>query len=288
VPREKLPEMASVTVACCQAPLAVGDPDGNRATLARMVREAAGRGARIVVLPELAVSGYAFVDRDEAWALSEPLDGPTVSAWRALAAEHDLILVGGLCERADGELHNSAVMVDAGGVRTVYRKAHLWDRERLLFRAGDAAPEVVDTPFGRLAMVVCYDLQFPEWIRLPALAGAELLCAPVNWPAEPRPPGERPSEVVRVQASASVNRIFVAACDRAGAERGVGWVGGSVIVDPAGWPLAGPLSAPDTGCIVAACRLEEARDKRISPRNDVHTDRRPELYDGVAAAGRTP
>jgi predicted amidohydrolase len=280
-----LSPMTAVHVACCQAHLAVGDPEGNRARLEALANDAAGRGARIVVLPELAASGYAFADRDEAWVLSEPLDGPTVSGWLALAAEHHLIVVGGICERAGAELYNSAVMVDAGGVRTVYRKAHLWDRERVIFRAGDSAPEVVDTALGRLAVMVCYDLEFPEWVRLPALAGAELLCAPVNWPALPRPTGERSAEVIRVQAGAAVNRMFIAACDRTGAEREVEWVGGSVIVDPDGWPLAGPLSAPDSGCIVAECRLEAARDKRISARNDVHADRRAELYGRVADWG---
>ena len=95
------------------------------------------------------------------------------------------------------------------------------------------------TKFGRIGMLICYDLEIPEWVRMPALDGAQLLCAPVNWPAFPRPDGERPAEVVRVQADAAVNRMFIAACDRTGQERGVDWVGGSVIVDADGWPLAG-------------------------------------------------
>jgi 5-aminopentanamidase len=280
--------VSGVRVACCQAAVAVGDPDANRAALGRLLREAARGGAQIAVLPELAASGYAFADRDEAWSLSEPLDGPTVTAWQEVAAEHGMVVVGGLCERADGELHNSAVLVDGGGVRAVYRKAHLWDAESLVFAPGSAPPPVVDTAVGRVAMVVCYDLEFPEWIRLPALAGAELLCAPVNWPAGPAPAGERAAEVVRVQADAAVNRMFVAACDRVGAERGVDWVGGSVIVDPDGWPLAGPLASPATGCIVADCRLADAREKRISPRNDVHADRRPELYGAILGRSRAP
>ncbi|HKH17601.1 MAG TPA: nitrilase family protein [Solirubrobacteraceae bacterium] len=277
--------MSGIAVACCQARLAFGDPAGNRAALDRLLREAARRGARIVVLPELAASGYRFADRDEAWQLAEPLDGPTVTGWHAVAADEDVIVVGGLCERAGGELHNSAVLVDAGGVRAVYRKAHLWDGESLTFGAGDAAPPVVDTVFGRVAVVICYDLEFPEWIRLPALAGAQLLCAPVNWPSTPRPARERPAEVVRVQADAAVNRMFIAACDRVGAERGTDWIGGSVIVDPDGWPLAGPLSAPAAGCILADCRLEDARDKRTGPRNDVHADRRPGLYRAILETG---
>lgn len=86
---------------------------------------------------------------------------------------------------------------------------------------------------------------------------------------------------MRAQAAASVNRMFVAACDRVGAERGVDWVGGSVIVDADGWPLAGPT--PDAGelPLSAECRLGEALDKAISDRNDVFADRRTDLYDSI-------
>jgi hypothetical protein len=75
--------------------------------------------------------------------------------------------------------------VDPGGLRGVYRKAHLWDKERLWFSSGSTVPPVIPTLFGRIAVLICYDLEFPEWVRLPALDGAQLLCAPVNWPAFP-------------------------------------------------------------------------------------------------------
>jgi predicted amidohydrolase len=270
-------------VACCQLAPRVGDPERNRAAGCAAITAAADAGARVVVLPELAVSGYVFADADEARALAEPVDGPTVAAWAALARERELVVVGGLCERDGDTLRNSAVLVDAGGVRAVYRKAHLWDREDLVFAAGSDAPPVVATAVGRIGIVVCYDLEFPEWIRLPALDGADLLCAPVNWPAAPRPAGERPSEVVRVQAAAATNRMFIAACDRTGAERGVEWVGGSVIVDADGFPLAGPAGPQEATTLIARCRLGDARDKRLGERNDVLADRRPELYGALTA-----
>jgi predicted amidohydrolase len=137
---------------------------------------------------------------------------------------------------------------------------------------------VVPTEHGRIAVMICYDLEFPEWVRLPALGGAQLLAAPVNWPAYPRPDGERAAEVVRVQADAGVNRMFVAACDRAGAERGADWVGGSVIVDPDGFPLAEAAPGAGADTITAGCRLGEALDKGVSKLSDIHADRRPELY----------
>jgi predicted amidohydrolase len=126
--------------------------------------------------------------------------------------------------------------------------------------------------------MVCYDLEFPEWVRVAALAGADLLCAPTNWPREPRPSDERPAEVVRVQAGASSNRMFIAVCDRCGGERGVEWTSGTAIVGPDGFPLAGPVCADEPTTIMARCDLARARDKRTSERNDVFADRRPELY----------
>jgi predicted amidohydrolase len=273
-----------VLVACCQLAPRIGEPDFNRALAQAAVLDAAQRGAQIVVLPELVNSGYVFEGPDEARGLAEPLDGETVGGWAALARELDLVIVGGVCE-LDGDtgaLRNTAVVVDPGGLRAAYRKAHLWDRESHVFEPGDRPPAVIDTLHGRIAVVVCYDLEFPEWMRLPALADAELVCAPVNWPREPKPPGERPQEVVRVQASASVNRMFIAVADRVGRERGVDWVGASVIVDPGGYPLAGPAGDEETVTVLARCRLADAREKRISEHNDVIADRRPELYGPVA------
>ncbi|MEY9940421.1 putative amidohydrolase [Streptacidiphilus sp. MAP5-52] len=267
-------------VACCQLAPVMGESAANRAATLAAIESAAEAGARIVVLPELPVSGYVFADPAEALALAEPVDGPSVTAWAEAAARHDVVVVGGLCEAApDGTLRNSAVLLDRSGLRAVYRKVHLWDAEKLFFTPGNAAPPVVDTPHGRIGVMVCYDLEFPEWVRKPALAGAELLCAPVNWPAEPRPEGEHPGEVVRVQADAMVNRLPIAVADRAGHERGVDWTGGSVIVDADGWPLVLASEGTDaTQILIADVDLTASRDKRISARNDVHADRRPWLY----------
>ncbi|HJS93872.1 MAG TPA: nitrilase-related carbon-nitrogen hydrolase [Solirubrobacteraceae bacterium] len=271
--------MSEVIVACCQLEPRIGELQPNRARARAAIVDAAARGARIVVLPELAVSGYVFADVAEARACAEPLDGgPTVGEWTALAREHDLVIVGGVCEDDGSVLRNTSVIVDRTGVRAAYRKAHLWDRESLFFESGAGRPPVVETEHGRIGTMVCYDLEFPEWVRVAALAGADLLCVPTNWPREPRPATERPAEVVRVQAGASSNRMFIAACDRCGTERGVEWVSGTAIVCPDGFPLAGPVCADEPTTIVARCALQQARDKRTSERNDVFADRRPELY----------
>jgi predicted amidohydrolase len=283
-------ETLSVRLAACQISLRIGEPEQNRLAAEAAVTTAAGLGAGIVVLPELTPSGYVFASPAEARSLAEPADGPTGAAWTSLAARHQLIIVGGFCELGPGgRLFNSAMLVDPSGVQSVYRKAHLWDAEADFFVPGEDPPPVIQTGFGRVAMMICYDVEFPEWVRLPALAGADLLAVPTNWPAELAPPGERPMVTTNVQVAAFANRFYIAAACRCGTERGVRWTGGSIIAGPDGYPVAGPASVsvpgpdgtgPDAApeILVADCDLRRARTKATGPRNDAHADRRPELY----------
>jgi predicted amidohydrolase len=267
-------------IAAAQFGPVLGDVEANRDAAARAVREAAAAGATLVVLPELSDSGYVFTGPDEARGLATPAaDSPTLRQWQRLATVAGGAIVGGFCELGgDGLLYNSAALVDASGTRAVYRKAHLWDREKLIFTPGTGAPPVVDLPYGRVAVMICYDLEFPEWARLAALDGADLIAAPVNWPAAPYPAGERPAEVIKAQADASVNGVYVVVADRCGRERGVDWISGSVIVGPDGYPLAGPVLADRAEVLVADCDLSATRDKRINEHNDLLGDRRPDLY----------
>jgi predicted amidohydrolase len=275
-------EPAPVGIACCQLAPRFGDLDGNRAAAAAAIGRAAAEGARLVVLPELCITGYAFADADEARTLSEPADGRTVEAWSELAARHDLVVVGGFCERAaDGTLRNSAAVVDPDGIRAVYRKTHLWAREKLIFTAGDDPPPVVDTVAGRIGVAVCYDVVFGELVRGLALAGADVVAVPMNSPVLAPARGPLAMEVVVAMAAAHVNRVFVAQSDRVGDERGVAWVGASVLVDASGELLAGPLEGE--GTLVAEVDLARARDKSWGEHNDVLGDRRPEIYDAAAS-----
>jgi predicted amidohydrolase len=268
-----------VRVGCHQLAPVVGELAANRAAALAAIDAAVAAGAQVVVLPELVASGYVFRDAGEARALAEPADGPTTRGWAERAAAHGLVIVGGFAELgADGALYNSAAIVDPSGVRVVYRKAHLWDREQFFFTPGDAEPPVVDTEHGRIAAMVCYDLEFPEWVRSVALRDAELLCVPTNWPLASRPAHERPMEVLRAMVSAATNRMAIAVCDRCGTERGVDWVAGTAIAGADGWLLAGPPAAPEPLLLVADVDLAEARDKATGPRNDALADRRPELY----------
>src|SRR3712207_1326165 len=192
------------------------------------VRRAVARGARLVVLPELTACGGVFRNPGEAGAVAEPVDGPTVRLLSELSAEHSCVVVAGLAEQGDRQqVHNTAVVVDSGRVLATYRKAHLWGAEKNAFEPGRDRPPVVPTSAGRVAVMVCYDLEFPEWVRVAAEGGAEVLAVPANWPLRDEGDPQRPFEVVKAQAAAVTYRVNVAVADRCGVEAGVDWYGGA-------------------------------------------------------------
>jgi len=271
-----------VRAAACQLDIDVDDSVGTRQRLEQAVRSAAAAGARLVVLPELAASGYCFASRAEAMSAAQPADGEFVAQLAELSAELGLVLVSGICEASGDHVYNSAVVLDRGELCTTYRKVHLWGLESRFFTPGTAWPAVVDTSAGRLAPMICYDLEFPEWVRLAADHGAEVIVGPANWPLLPRPARERPLEVIKAQAYAGAYRVFLVIADRCGTERGQEWVGGSTILGPDGYPLAGPASdgaeAATPQLLLADLELSLAHDKSIGPHNDARRDRRPHLY----------
>jgi len=226
------------------------------------------------VLPELATSGYMLADIGEAQTAALTPSDSRFAKWAA--AVGDSLAVIGFCEAADGVLYNSAAVVGSDGVVAVYRKTHLWDREKLIFTPGSNLPPVLKTRHGVIAVMVCYDLEFGEVTRRVAVDGAELIVAPVNWPVFPRPEGEHPGEVITAMSTARLNRVAVAACDRAGVERGQEWTGGSAIVDQDGWVVASVGSG--VGMAVADVDLTLSHSKKITEHVDLLADRRLDLY----------
>lgn len=271
-------ETGVARVVCEQLAPRVGDLAHNEELVRDAVRRALADRADILVLPELATSGYVFADAEEARRTAIGADDPFFGELRALLDGTRTVVVLGFCEAAgDDVLHNSAAVVDAAGVRAVYRKTHLWDRETLFFTPGDRLPPVIGTPHGRIGVLICYDLEFPEMPRRLALAGADLIAVPTNWPlVQESPPGERPAEIIQAQAAARANGLFIACADRTGTERGQQWTGGTAVVNQYGW-ITATAAAPDHRATTDLfARL--ARDKSLSPHNDLLGDRRPDLY----------
>jgi predicted amidohydrolase len=270
-------------VCCCQLAPRVEDPAYSRELTVAAVRRGVDAGAAIIVLPELATAGYVFESPDEVARAALAAHDEVFDAWSAAVRANRGVVVGGFAElAAGGACYNSAAIVDGDGVRAVYRKTHLWDREREWFLAGDVLPPVVETRAGRVGVAICYDLEFPEVTRHLAVAGAELIAVPTNWPLVDRPDGERPPEVVIAMAAARVNRVAIACCDRTGTERGQRWTEGSTIIAVDGWPVA--VAGAGESSVTAELDLARSRDKRLGEHNDALGDRRPALYASAHAS----
>ncbi|KGD88172.1 hydratase [Achromobacter sp. RTa] len=269
---------------------AIGEVAANVARSIELAEEAAARGARLVVLPELANTGYMFESREEAYALAEPVpEGPSSRAWIELAGRLGIYLVAGIAERCGDRLYNSALVAGPQGYIGTYRKLHLWGDENLYFEAGDLGLPVFHTELGRLGVAICYDGWFPEVYRLLALRGADLVAVPTNWVPMPgqTPDGPAMAHALAI-AGAHSNGLTVVCADRVGVERGQPFVGRSLIVGSQGWTAAGPASADREEILLAAVDLKAARrGRQLNAFNHVLRDRRRDVYDerlGVADA----
>jgi N-carbamoylputrescine amidase len=271
---------APLRVACIQFEPQIGAVDANVARASDLVRAAAADGGRLIVLPELASTGYVFESNAEAASLAEPVpDGPTTRAWAALAAELGVHIVAGIAESVGDVLYNAAVIVGPAGYIGTYRKAHLWHQENVFFRKGDLGFPVFDTALGKVGVAICYDGWFPETFRQLALGGAEIVCIPTNWvPMPDQPAGEAAMANTLHRAAAHSNGIFIACADRVGVERGQPFEGQSLIIGPKGWPIAGPASRDRTETISAVIDLDEAGRKDLNEFNSVLRDRRSDIY----------
>jgi N-carbamoylputrescine amidase len=261
----------------------------NRERSAERARLAFADGADLVVLPELVVPGYVS-DRDRLAEVAETLDGPTVQAWRRAAADGGGFVVGGLCERDGDSLYNSAVLVDGDGLVLLYRKLHLFAGEKAVFQPGDRGLPVVRTRIGTLGVCVCYDLRFVETVRALSLLGAQVICVPTAWVGgfdRGRPlPGGVPSQAHGALLQANLNQVFLACASQVGTVGDLDLLGGSVLADPYGNGVIGPLSTEVEEVAIATVDLDEAaraqeRGAGINPRRDRRTDVYGLKVDGV-------
>ena len=281
----------TVKVACVQMHPRVGDKPGNVAASLASIERAAEAGAQLIVLPELANSGYVFATREEAFSLAEEVPaGPTCQAWMAAAERLGVTLVAGIAERVGDALYNAAIVIGPAGYIGTFRKVHLWNAENLFFEPGNLGFPVFKTPLGRIGVAICYDIWFPETFRLQALKGADIVCVPTNWvPIPGQAPGREAMATVLAMAAAHSNSIFIACADRVGTERGQPFEGQSVIVGCTGWPVAGPASREDEEIVFADIDLGNARRARNwNTFNQVLRDRRTDVYDEMLGSNDSP
>jgi predicted amidohydrolase len=234
-----------------------------------------GVRADLLVLPELANSGYMYATAADLAPYSEPGDGSGafLSALRRLSHATGGVIVTGFAERGAAGLYNSAAAVDASGILQVYRKTHLFQDEQDPFLPGDTGFRVFEHRSVRIGMMICFDWFFPESARSLALLGAQIIAHPANLVL----PWCQTAMVTRCLE----NRVFAVTANRTGTEELDGknliFTGASQIVDTQGRRL---LQAPTDGEAVAACEVDPAQAdvKRVGTRNDLFADRRPEMY----------
>ncbi|SCB10685.1 nitrilase family protein [Rhizobium multihospitium] len=271
----------TVTVATVQFEPIVGDRIHNLAAIERLVRTAKAKGAEILVLPELADSGYSFLDGDEVAALAGPVPGgASAEVLCRLAGELGLYIVSGIAEQDGDRFYNSALLCGPKGYIGKYRKLHLWNNENRFFKKGDLGLPVFDLPFGRIGIVICYDGWFPETFRELALAGAELVCVPTNWvPMAGAESAPEPMANILHKAAAHTNGLYIACADRIGIERDQPFIGRSLIVGPQGWPESGPASTDREEILLAQIDLSSVAETRtLNSFNHLLGDRRADVY----------
>ena len=280
--------MRNVTFAAAQFACS-WDRAANVAKAREMVKQAAAKGANVVLVQELFETPYFCQDQlPEYFSLAAPFEGnPLIAGMAKLAAELGVVLPVSFFERAGHAHFNSLAMVDADGrVLGLYRKSHIPDgpgyQEKFYFTPGDTGFKVWQTRFGVLGAAICWDQWFPESARAMALMGAEALFYPTAIGSEPppAPPIDSRDHWRRVmQGHAAANCVPLVASNRIGTEKGrtgeMTFYGSSFIADTTG-AIVAELGRSDEGVICATFDLDEAARLRASW--GLFRDRRPDLY----------
>jgi predicted amidohydrolase len=225
----------------------------------------------ILVLPELCNSGYNFTSFDEAWETSEEIENSIfINYLLSKCKQFNLYIVSGFNERDNNNLYNSAILIGPDGYIGKYRKLHLFMNEKDYFKPGNIGLPVFDIGLCKIGMLVCFDWIFPEVWRIIALKGAEIICHPSNLVL----PGLAQKAV---PIHALTNRIYTITANRIGTEGDLSFTGLSTIANPNG-DILFQASRTKEETVMKDIDIRLARDKIITKKNDLFSDRRPEEY----------
>ncbi|MFC1538189.1 nitrilase-related carbon-nitrogen hydrolase [Candidatus Latescibacterota bacterium] len=252
-----------------------GNPAANVKTMTDMISSVE---ADLLVLPELATTGYTFTSKDEIRDMAEEFEtSESLGILQEVAAKQSCALVVGFGEKSGNKIFNSAALLRPDGSRALHRKNHLFGAEKKFFDLGDLPFAVHEYEGVSLAMIVCFDWYFPESIRVLALRGAQIICQPANlvlkW-------CQRAMVIRSIE-----NRVFTVTANRYGFEKSgkysFTFTGESQITSPEGEIL---ISAPKEGDYIEVVEIDPnvALDKNINRMNNLFEDRRPELYGDIA------
>jgi len=260
-----------------------GTREQNLKRAEQMIREAAGRKAQILLLPEVFHELFFITDLDTGhFDAAEPIPGPITEQMQTLARELEVVIVAPIYERVDRSVYyNSAAVIDADGrLLGVYRKNHIPLNtifyEKLYFKPGNLGYPVFHTRYGKIGVLICHDRHYPEGARALALNGAELVLIPS---ATPDKSLSRKVWEKELCAHAIFNEYFVAGLNRTGQEGNYLYYGHSVAFDPSGEMLA--QAGPDEEVLIVDCDLDLITQRRRAWQ--FYRDRRPDTY-GILTA----
>ena len=226
--------------------------------------------AQLLVLPELASTGYNFRDKDHAYSLAEePADSAYLNMLNTYARRNEQYIVTGFNEKAEKGIYNSSALTGPEGMIGIYRKMHLFMHEKEYFLPGDSELKVYDTAYGKIGMQICFDYLFPEPWRILAEQDAHLIVHPSNLLTQ--------NATKALPGIALMNRVYIATANRIGTEGNLTFNGGSMIIDPSGNVLK-KASAANEEIIEYDLDISLSTDKMITPLNHVFKDRRAEQY----------
>ncbi|HEY0326190.1 MAG TPA: N-carbamoylputrescine amidase [Allosphingosinicella sp.] len=279
--------MSEINVAALQLAF-TDDLEENIRAVSELVREAAAKGAKLILPPELFEGHYFCRTQDEGhFARALPVgEHPAVLAMQKLAEELKVYIPTSFFEAEGHHHYNSLAMIDdRGAVMGVYRKSHIPDgpgySEKFYFRPGNTGFKTYQTAYGRVGPAVCWDQWYPETARALMLDGAEILLFPTAIGTEPHDPDLDTSRLWRraMIGHAVSNVVPVVAANRIGTEHGQRFYGHSFICDERGDMLA-EFGATETGVLTATLDLAQAKRHRAA--FGFFRDRRPELYGRIA------
>ncbi len=240
----------------------------------KVVKALSSVSADLIVLPELAFTGYNFSSRDELWPLAEyPEDSPAVFELAELCAKGGNYIVSGFAEKHGDNLYNAAILVGPNGLEYVYRTLHLFQNEKKIFSPGDQPLGVCRVNDAKIGIMICFDWIFPEVARTLALRGAQIICQPANL-------------VLSLCQDAMITRciengVFGVTANRYGAEKSalgtLKFTGKSQIVNPKG-ELLNRSRAQKEDIFITDIDPAQANIKNITKLNHLMNDRRPEFY----------
>ncbi|HEY5327419.1 MAG TPA: nitrilase-related carbon-nitrogen hydrolase [Mucilaginibacter sp.] len=257
----------------------LGNPVYNLQQIAGLLQ---GTETDIIVLPELCTTGYSFLSKEEALGAAEGPEGESVAFFKRLAEDYKAMVIAGFAEKSGDKVYNSALIALPGGELKVYRKTHLFFREKQCFEKGDSGFFVVQHSFYdcKVGVMICNDWRYPEAARSLALLGADVIACPSNLV----------TDVWRIgmPARALENKVYVAVTNRCGTEtrqledgstQTLTFTGGSALYNFTGETIE---QAGKTEQRVITLQIDPllTRDKSFNAFNDLLKDRRPGLYIG--------